>query len=206
MTMIAVFVQIIQARAADAEALRAHHERWIEDLAPGADGWLGSTAGVSTEGEYIALVRFASAEAARRNSQREEQGVWWSQLEALTDSELTVQNCREVAELAGGGSDEAGLVEIFQGRAPDIHEVLERIAETEEETLPHRPRLIGGYIVAHGEGPGFTEVLYYPSEEAAEDSRAENVREQELSHIEEMTGAITDLRRIELLAPWLHSA
>jgi hypothetical protein len=74
-----VFIQVIQGQATNPDALRAELDRWKAELRPGADGWLGSTSGVTDDGRFIAVVRFASEELARRNSDRPEQDAWWSQ-------------------------------------------------------------------------------------------------------------------------------
>ncbi|MFW5899005.1 MAG: hypothetical protein ACOCUN_00905, partial [Jiangellaceae bacterium] len=71
-----MFVQVIEGRTENADGLHAAMDKWAEDLAPGASGWLGSTAGVTSDGRFVALVRFESEEAARRNSDRPEQGRW----------------------------------------------------------------------------------------------------------------------------------
>ena len=73
-----MFVQVIQGQVADAEQARAALDRWARELAAGATGWLGSTAGVTKDGRFVALVRFEFAEAARRNSDRPEQDRWWA--------------------------------------------------------------------------------------------------------------------------------
>ena len=70
-----MFVQVIQGTVADADQVRAAHDRWFEELAPRASGWLGTVAGVSGTGDFIGLVRFASEAAARR----QEQVAWWEQ-------------------------------------------------------------------------------------------------------------------------------
>jgi hypothetical protein len=75
-----VFIQIIQGRATNPDGIRTELDRWKAELAPGADGWLGSTAGITDDGYFIAVVRFASEELARRNSDRPEQDAWWNQL------------------------------------------------------------------------------------------------------------------------------
>jgi hypothetical protein len=45
----AVFVQVIQGQVDDAAKVRAAMDRWAAELAPGAIGWLGSTAGVAED-------------------------------------------------------------------------------------------------------------------------------------------------------------
>ena len=82
-----MFVQVIQGHVAGAEEVRAQMDRWVSDLGPGAEGWLGSTSGVTEDGMMIALARFESEEAARRNSERPEQGAWWEGVAALFTDE-----------------------------------------------------------------------------------------------------------------------
>ena len=72
-----MFAQVIQGRTSDPEGVQAAMDRWLQELAPGAIGWLGSTAGVTDDGRFIAVARFESAEAADRNSRRPEQTLWW---------------------------------------------------------------------------------------------------------------------------------
>jgi len=69
----------MQGRATHPDGIHAELDRWKVELQPGADGWLGSTSGVTDDGRFIAVVRFASKELARRNSDRPEQDAWWSQ-------------------------------------------------------------------------------------------------------------------------------
>ena len=64
-----MFVQVIQGQVADAEQAHAALDRWAEELAPNAAGWLGTTAGVTDDGQLIMLARFESEAAARRNSE-----------------------------------------------------------------------------------------------------------------------------------------
>ncbi|MGH8826627.1 MAG: hypothetical protein ACRDVZ_03295, partial [Jiangellaceae bacterium] len=84
-----MFVQVIQGRVSDEGQVRTAFDRWVDDLAPGATGWLGSTAGVTEDGRFVALVRFESEEAARRNSDRPEQGAWWAETSQLFIGEAT---------------------------------------------------------------------------------------------------------------------
>ena len=58
-----MFVQVIQGRTSDARQVRAQLDKWVKEVAPGAVGWLGSTAGVTDDGQVIALARFESEEA-----------------------------------------------------------------------------------------------------------------------------------------------
>ena len=56
-----MFAQVIQGQVGDAAALRGAIDRWVQNVSPGAIGWLGSTGGVTEDGRFIAIVRFESA-------------------------------------------------------------------------------------------------------------------------------------------------
>lgn len=68
-----MFVQIIRATVSDPGAIDGTFNHWSKELAPGASGWLGTTGGVTNDGQLFIMVRFESAEAARANSERPEQ-------------------------------------------------------------------------------------------------------------------------------------
>ncbi|HEV8557426.1 MAG TPA: hypothetical protein VGR06_13630, partial [Actinophytocola sp.] len=103
-----MFIQVIQGQVSDAGELRAALDRWVEGLAPGASGWLGSTAGVTDDGRFVALVRFESEEAARRNSDRPSQDQWWTETSKLFSGDATFHDCRDAERFLRGGSDDAG--------------------------------------------------------------------------------------------------
>src|SRR5215510_13111569 len=111
-----MFVQVIQGRVSDAAAMRSAMDQWLRDLAPGATGWLGSTAGVTEDGRFIALARFESEEAAQRNSDRREQGQWWMETSKLFTGEVTFGDSSDVTVDVHGDPDQAGFVQLMQGR------------------------------------------------------------------------------------------
>jgi len=68
-----MFIQVIQGRATNPPGIRRDLGRWQRQLAAGADGWLGSTTGITEDGWSMSVIRFASEDQARRNSERPEQ-------------------------------------------------------------------------------------------------------------------------------------
>ena len=56
-----MFVQAIEGRVVDPEGLRRQLERWMSELRPGAQGFLGSTAGLTDGGDAVAFARFDTA-------------------------------------------------------------------------------------------------------------------------------------------------
>ncbi|HSV66461.1 MAG TPA: hypothetical protein VLJ59_11220 [Mycobacteriales bacterium] len=115
-----MFVQVVQGRVSDAAEVRAALDRWFEELAPGTTGWLGTTAGVSDDGVFVALARFESEDAARRGGDRPEQHQWRMEVAKLFSGEVTYHDCRQVVTFGRGGSDDAGFVQVIQGRVRDV--------------------------------------------------------------------------------------
>src|SRR3989442_14931651 len=103
--------------------------RWSLQLGAGAPGWLGSTAGVTEDGRFVALARFESEEAARRNSDRPEQDQWWKETSTLFTGEVTFQDSSDVTVDATSDPDNAGFVQIMQGRGSDPDRARELMAQ-----------------------------------------------------------------------------
>jgi hypothetical protein len=199
-----VFVQVIQGRVRDAERLRARMDAWIADLAPNADGWLGSTTGVTADGTGVALARFESADAARRNSERPEQGRWWADTQALFDGDVTFHNCADVHAFGAGGSDDAGFVQVIQGRYTDLEKGLEMMRRSEGPLRELRPDVLGGLLCLHGDG-GFTQAVYFTSETEARANEQKQPPPDMQAMLEEEAGIMTDLVYFDLTDPWLSS-
>ncbi len=149
-----VFVQVIQGRTKDADALQKQWQKWTEQVKPASVGYLGSTAGVTSDGRFIAVARFESEEAAHNNSDRPEQGEWWSETEQYLEEASFVDSTR-VEEWLGGGSDDAGFVQVIQGTSEQDEDMT---PEEEEKIRETRPDLIGGISAQHPEGKTWTTV------------------------------------------------
>src|SRR6478609_2111357 len=113
-----MFIQVITGRAVDREGLRRLGDRWQDELRPGAAGFLGSAAGVTDDGRFIAVVRFESEAAARRNSQRAEQSAWWAEAEKCLDR-VAFADSVDVVTMLGGADKDAGFVQVMRGRITD---------------------------------------------------------------------------------------
>jgi hypothetical protein len=113
------------------------------------------------------VARFDSEAGARRDSELAEQGAWFEQFAQNFDG-ITFHDCPEVDTMLDGGSDEAGFVQVMQGRAKDREEMRSRRADFETELRRIRPDLIGATIAWHGDDDrAFTEVVYFTSEDEA---------------------------------------
>ena len=157
-----MFVQVIQGTVTDPDLLRRQLDRWRSELKPGAKGYLGATSGITPDGRTIALVRFDSEQAAQANSERPEQGAWWNETEKAF-GQVSFQNCREVDLMMGGGSTDAGFVQVLQGRVKDQDEFRRRGREMEAQLQERRPDILGMLTAWHGDG-AFTTAAYFRSE------------------------------------------
>lgn len=78
-----MYVQILTGSTQHPDEVRRLWDEWHRRLQPGARGYLGSVAGVDQRGTFVAVVRFASADAARANGVRPAQTEWWRRLSQL---------------------------------------------------------------------------------------------------------------------------
>ena len=147
-----MFVQVIRGQVTDPEQVHAALDRWSEQLAAGAPGWLGSTAGVTEDGRFVALARFESEEAARRNSDRPEQGQWWMETSKLFAGEVIFHDSSDVTADIAGDPDTAGFVQVMQGRSSDPERARELMAQNPDEWAAFRPDVIGSVAVGHEDG------------------------------------------------------
>jgi hypothetical protein len=198
-----MFVQVFQGPVSDARQVRAQMDRWMTDLAPGAEGWLGSTGGVTDDGIFIALARFESEEAAMRNSDRPEQGEWWSGMAALFTSEPEFRNSSDVDVDTPGDPATAGFVQVMQGRSTDPGRVRELMAQDPTDWANFRPDILGSLSANH-EGGAWTMCLYFTSEEAAREGEKKEPPPELQAVMKEMESlSVGEPRYYDLREPWL---
>jgi hypothetical protein len=191
-----MFIQVLRGRVTDAPGVLRQLDRWLQELSPGAEGWLGSTAGITDDGRFIASIRFETQDAARRNSDRPEQTQWWNEMSKYLDT-ARFRDCTDIDEYKNGGSDKAGFVQVIEGRVVDPVRYRE-----EARSLAGTPRddVIGGVIA--WDWSHFTEVVYFTSEEDAR--RGERSPPQQVA-IEKAWPLTQDLEYFDLRTPWLVS-
>ena len=159
-----MFIQIISGKVSDADLLRRQDERWKAELKPGAKGYLGYTGGLTPDGRYIGIARFESAEAAQANSSRPEQDAWYNETVKGFDGEPTFLDTTTVDLPFGGGSNDAGFVQVIQGRAKDPERLRSMSTEMEAQLREQRPDILGMLVAWHGDGRDFTQAVYFRSE------------------------------------------
>ncbi|GAA4717728.1 hypothetical protein [Phytohabitans rumicis] len=200
-----MFVQVIQGQVPDAEEMRGALDRWTEELSPGASGWLGTTAGVTDDGMFVALVRFDSEEAARRNSGRPEQDRWWAETAKLFAGEATFRDSSDVQVDTVGDPDRAGFVQVMQGRGTDPERARELIAQDSREWASFRPDVVGSVAIQH-EGGAYTMAIYFTSEEEAREGERKEPPPAMQKQMEELNSLNVGVPQfLDIRQPWLYS-
>ena len=191
-----MFIQVLRGHATDAAGVQRQLDKWLEELSPRAEGWLGSTGGVTDDGRFIGSFRFESEEAARRNSNRNAQTHWWNEFSKYLDTPR-FRDCTLVEEYKGGGSDDAGFVQVIQSRVLNPEDFREAV--TGMAASP-RDDVIGSVVA--WDGGFFTEFVYFTSE--AEARKGESSPAQQTA-LEKIWPRTQDLEYFDLRSPWLAS-
>ena len=201
-----MFVQVIRSQVTDPDEVHAALDRWSGQLATDAAGWLGSTAGVTEDGRFVALARFESEEAARRNSDRPEQHQWWIETSKLFTGDVTFHDSSDVDVDLHGNPDEAGFVQIMQGQGSDPERARELMAQNPDDWAAFRPDVIGSVAVGHGDG-AYTMAMYFTSEEAAREGERKEPPPQLKEQMEEMNQlSVGEPEFLDLRQPWLYAS
>ena len=193
-----MFVQIIEGRTNDPASIRREMDRWNEELRPGATGFLGSTGGVTDDGRLVVFARFESAAAAEANSNRPEQGEWWSAVERCLEGEASFADSEDTEELFGGGSDDAGFVQVMKVHGVDR----EAVARFQELAATMRPDVIGGLRVWVGPDTAY-DVTYFTSEADARAAEAGGPPAELGEVMEDYQRIIDATDFLDLTDPWL---
>jgi hypothetical protein len=200
-----MFVQVIKGRVGDPARVKAALDRWAEELAPGAEGWLGTTAGVTEDGRFIAAARFESEDAARRNSDRPEQDRWWSETSRLFDGEPSFSDSSEVDVDTNGDPATATFVQVMQGRTSDPERARRMMSEDSTDWSSFRPDMLGSVAAGH-DGGAYTMVMWFTSEAEAREGEAKEPPPELKAQMEEMGSlSVGEPEFFDLKDPWMYA-
>jgi hypothetical protein len=199
-----MFIQIIQGTCRDSDALHRQMDMWRQEMGPTAEGWLGGTYGITDDNTFIGVVRFESREAAARNSTRPEQGAWWAQTEKCFDGEVTFHDCDEAMMFLDGGADDAGFVQVIQGRVTDPQRFGMLMQLPMDMLHEARPEIVGGCIAMGSDGR-FTETISFLSEDAAREGEHKEMPAELRQAFEDEMAQMQDVTYLDLHHPWFAS-
>ena len=202
-----MFAQVIQGRTSDATGVYAAMDRWLQDVRPGAIGWLGSTVGITDDGTFVALARFESVQAAERNAERPEQSRWWEETSRLFEGDVSFRDSEDVTVELQGDPDRAGFAQVMQGRVTDAARAKEVMARMPSDVMAaFRPDVLGSVVIGYDDG-AWTQALYFTSEaEAREGERKEPPKELRDAMEEMGKLSVGETTFLDLREPLLQSA
>jgi hypothetical protein len=201
-----MFIRVIQGRATNSSGIRRDLGRWQRQLGADADGWLGSTAGITEDGWSITVVRFTSQAQARRNSDRPEQREWWRDASQHL-ARVVVHDAAKVHTYGEGGADEAGFVQVIQGHSDDLERMASLGHDQDKVLAQDAPHILGMTVAEHADRPGdFTQIVYFTSEQDAQRFEpAPPAEADEPVQEERRRRLMTELRCFDLRDPQLLS-
>ena len=197
-----MYIQVIQGRCNDADRLKKQLDLWEQTIADGADGWLGSTSGVTSDGTSVAVVRFESRADADANSARPEQDAWWRETSACFDGEPSFTDYDDAFTWLGGGSDEAGFVQVMRGKVANVDAFRTFSQQPMDRLQEMRPEVIGGTTGIADDGD-FTQTIYFTSEAAAREGEKQEMPEEVSQQMQEAMGDMSAITYFDLSDPWL---
>ena len=200
-----MFIQIIQGKVRDADEMRRLSDEWREQMGATAEGWLGGTYGITDDNEFVGVIRFESREAAARNSARPEQGEWWTRMEGCFDGQATFHDCDNAMMFLGGGSDDAGFVQVIQGRVSEPERFRQFMEQPMDTLHEQRPEILGGTIAMEPDG-WFTETVAFRSEDEARQGEQKEMPEEARGEWDDEMARMQDVRYLDLHHPWFASA
>ena len=174
-------------------------------LVTGAQGWLGSTGGVTADGNAVMLARFESEEAAQANSDRPEQGAWWAETASVFDGEPTFRNSETVDVDTPGDPEQAGFVQVMQGKSSDPERARQLMAEDDTDWGSFRPDILGTLSIGHADGE-WTMAIYFTSEAEAREGERKEPPADVAAMMKEMDAlSVGEPTFLDLTDPWLSS-
>lgn len=199
-----MFAQVITADVTDREGLGRQVQRWRDEVQSGATGYLGTTGGITDDGKLVVMVRFASEEDGRHNNDRPDQSAWWAETDkCLTGVEFA--NATEVILPGGGGTDDAGFVQVMRGRITDAagyDAMLDQMDEFAESMREFRPDVLGLVTVRVGDD-GYFDFVYFSSEAEARAGESKELPPDIEAQMEQSMGAVVIDEFLDLKDPWL---
>src|SRR5206468_384325 len=109
---------------------------------------------------------------------------WWAETAKCFDGEVIFMDCDGVQTWLAGGSDDAGFVQIMEGRSSDVARMHDLMSTHSDEVHESRPEIIGGLMMDAGEGR-YVDAIYFTSEENARKGEAQDLPQEARAEMEE---------------------
>ena len=118
---------------------------------------------------------------------------------------MTFHDCDNAMMFLGGGSDDAGFVQIIQGRITDPDAFRHFMEQPMDALHEARPEIIGGTIAMEADG-WFTQTVAFRSEDEARAGEAKELPAEMREQMEEEMSSMQDVKYLDLHHPWFASS
>jgi hypothetical protein len=195
-----MFIQVIQSKSSRHDEVRALMHEWAEMPDDGSTGFLGATYGFTDDDDFLGVIRFESKEKAMANSARPETDAMSKRMAELLDDPPTFYDCDDVTVWMEGGSDDAGFVQVIEGKTDDPDRLKEAMGDPSDDDMRRqRPDIIGGTFALTDDGT-FINTVAFTDEASAREG------EKTSSPPEDMMSLMRDVKYFDLRDPWFASA
>jgi hypothetical protein len=126
-------------------------------------------------------------------------------MEQCFEGEVMFHDCDDSMMFLDGGSDDAGFVQVIQGRLDDPNRFRHFMEQPMDMLHEQRPEIIGGTI-AIDENGWFTETISFRSEAEARMGEQQEMPEPQRSEFEAEMAQVREMRYLDLHRPWFSSA
>lgn len=197
-----MFIQVIEGRTSDPQALHRRLDLWERDLKPGASGYLGSAGGCTADGSFIMAVRFTDRDAAMSNAARKEQGEWWSATEQCFDGPVTFHDTEDVHVMAHGKLEDARFVQVMEGHVTDRARADDLEREADPVLAEARPDLLGSVTAFYGQD-SYADFAYFTSEEDAREAEQREIPPALADKFGQWEQLMKVDRYLDITEPWV---
>ena len=159
------FVQIVTGYPIDGEAVMEEWRVWLDQVGTKLPGWLGVTSGISVDGKFIALLRFARVNDGIFSAAGRELEQWSTTFSEYFHQRPEVLASSQVDARMTGRSEDVTCVQFIRARTKEIAEVREINAKLAPIVSENCPEIIG-HITAWHSGGEFTEAVYFVSKDS----------------------------------------
>ena len=104
----------------------------------------------------------------------------------------------------GGGSDDAGFVQVIQGKLSDPERFRTFMSQPMDALHEARPEILGGTIAIEPDGT-FTQTVAFTTEAAAREGEAKDMPEDMREAAEDEFSVMQDVTYLDLHHPWFAS-
>ena len=120
------------------------------------------------------------------------------------DGDVSFQDRTDVRQWLGGGSDDAGFVQIMAGHSADVDRMYDLLSGASDRVHDARPEILGGTLAFTATGD-YIEAIYFTSEEAARAGEQGEMPEDMRAMIDEEMSLMGEVEFHDLHRPMLVS-